>query len=99
MLANLVGNACKFTPRGGRGALSAERHEGGLLFVVADPGEGIPDNMPEVVFDRFWQVGKNDRRGLGLGLYISQTLVRTHGGDLRVTSTLGEGSVFSFTIP
>lgn len=55
--------------------------------------------MQQAVFERFWQVGKNDRRGLGLGLYISQCIVRAHGGTLRVDSTLGEGSVFSFTIP
>jgi signal transduction histidine kinase len=55
--------------------------------------------MLESIFERFWQVGKNDRRGLGLGLYISRCIVEAHGGTIKAESTLGEGSRFTFTLP
>ena len=54
--------------------------------------------MLEAVFERFWQVGKNDQRGLGLGLYISKCIVDAHGGKIWAESKLGEGSAFHFTI-
>ncbi len=55
--------------------------------------------MLEAVFERFWQVGKNDRRGVGLGLYISRCVVEAHGGKIWADSNLGEGSTFYFTVP
>jgi len=51
------------------------------------------------VFERFWQIGKHDRRGLGLGLYISKMIVENHGGRIWVDSKIGHGSVFHFTVP
>lgn len=99
VLANLITNALKFTPRGGRIAVHGERAGDGLRFSITDTGMGIPANMLETVFERFWQVGKNDQRGLGLGLYISRCIVEAHDGKIWADSTLGEGSAFHFTIP
>jgi signal transduction histidine kinase len=100
VLANLISNAIKFTPNGGSIRLSCERvGVTELSFCVSDSGQGIPADMLEAVFERFWQVGKNDRRGLGLGLYISRCIVEAHGGTIRAESTLGEGSRIFFTLP
>jgi len=99
VLANLITNAIKFTPRGGRIAVRGERAGDALRLSVSDTGTGIPDNMLEAVFERFWQVGKNDQRGLGLGLYISKCIVEAHGGRIWAESKLGEGSAFYFTMP
>lgn len=100
VLANLIGNSIKFTPKGGSIRVSCENAgKEGLVFCVADTGQGIPPDMLEAVFQRFWQVGKNDRRGLGLGLYISKCIVEAHGGTIRAESTLGEGSRILFTLP
>ncbi|MFN2634047.1 MAG: ATP-binding protein [Thermoanaerobaculia bacterium] len=99
VLANLVANAMKFTSPGGIIRVGAERSEDGIRVWVSDTGSGIPAGMLEAVFERFWQVGKNDRRGMGLGLYISRSIVEAHGGAIRAESREGEGSTFSFTVP
>ncbi len=99
VLENLIGNAIKFTARGGRITLGAAAREGEVLFWVADTGGGIsPDELPHV-FDRFWQAKKGARRGAGLGLPITRGIVEAHGGRIWVESTLGRGSIFFFTIP
>lgn len=99
VLVNLISNAIKFTPRGGAVSIRAERLGGVLCICVRDTGAGIPNNMLEAVFARFWQVGKNDQRGLGLGLYISRWIVDAHGGKVWAESKLGEGSAFYVSIP
>jgi signal transduction histidine kinase len=99
VLANLVTNAIKFTSQGGDIRVRGERTGGELRFSVSDTGSGIPAGMLEAVFDRFWQVGKNDRRGVGLGLYISRCIVEAHGGTIRAESTPGQGTTFHFTLP
>ncbi len=99
VLANLLTNAIKFSPEGGRISIRVERAAGKALCRVADTGPGIPGNMLELVFERFWQIGANDRRGLGLGLYISRCIVEAHGGTIWAESELGEGSRLSFTLP
>ena len=100
VLANLIGNSIKFTPEGGSITVSCESAgTKGLVFSVTDTGQGIPPDMLEAVFERFWQVGKNDRRGLGLGLYISRCIVEVHGGTIRAESTLGSGTRMHFTLP
>ncbi|MBA3545343.1 MAG: HAMP domain-containing histidine kinase [Nannocystis sp.] len=99
VLANLIANALKFTPRGGRIIISGERAGGRIHLCVEDNGMGIPGQMLEAVFERFWQVGKNDQRGFGLGLYISRCIVEAHGGKIWAESTLGERSTFHLTFP
>ncbi len=99
VLANLISNSIKFTPKGGRISVHWIRAGDRLEFCVDDTGEGIPPALLEAVFERFWQVGKNDRRGLGLGLYISRCIVQAHGGNIRAESTPGQGTRMYFTLP
>ena len=99
MLANVVSNAIKFTPQGGRIRLRGDRGGDEIRLSVSDTGSGIPGELLEAVFERFWQVGKNDRRGLGLGLYIARCIVEAHGGRMWAESEPGEGSTFVFTVP
>ncbi|MEW5931021.1 MAG: ATP-binding protein [Gemmatimonadota bacterium] len=99
VLANLVGNALKFTPPGGRIDLSAERAPEGVRIAVADTGPGIaPENLPHV-FDRFWKTQGGNRHGAGLGLAICKGIVEAHGGSIGVESRLAAGSTFAFTLP
>jgi signal transduction histidine kinase len=99
VLSNLVGNALSFTPDGGEVTVCLERDDGALRFSVADTGTGIaPDDLPRL-FDRHWQARRSARNGMGLGLYISRSIVEAHGGKITVTSKVGQGSTFMFTIP
>jgi len=99
VLTNLLSNAIKFTPEEGRVIVRLERTPQELLMSVRDTGEGIPANKLEAVFERFRQLNANDRRGIGLGLYISKCIVQGHGGKIWAESQLGEGSTFRFTLP
>jgi signal transduction histidine kinase len=99
VLANLITNALKFTPAGGRIVVRGSSSAGELRLSIRDSGCGVPREMLELVFERFWQVGKSDRRGLGLGLYISRCIVEAHGGRIWVESEPGTGSEFHVTIP
>jgi signal transduction histidine kinase len=99
VLANLITNAIKFTPKGGTVRVRRQYQDEAVLFSVSDSGGGIPADMLQAIFERFWQVGKNDRRGLGLGLYISKCIVDAHGGKIWAESKPGKGSRFFFTIP
>ena len=99
ILGNLLGNALKFTPEGGRVELGAVEEGEEVRCYVADTGPGIPlDQLPHL-FDRFWQAHRADRRGLGLGLAIVRGLVEAHGGRVWVESQPGQGSRFQFTLP
>lgn len=98
VFSNLLGNAAKFTPRGGCVRLTAVAGEGSVTFTVEDTGGGISaDDLPHV-FDRFWQAQKK-RGGAGLGLSIAKAIVEAHGGSIGVASTLGAGARFHFTLP
>jgi signal transduction histidine kinase len=99
VLVNLLSNAIKFTPPNGKVTVSVEHIEEDVHFRVTDTGEGIPAGKLEAVFDRFLQVTENDRRGVGLGLYISKCIVQGHGGRIWAESAPGKGSTFSFTVP
>lgn len=99
-LGNLLRNAIKFTPNGGRIVLGVERAESGVVFSVRDSGTGIPLANQERVFDRYWQSSDGSRaRGTGLGLSITKGIVEAHGGTIWVQSTPGQGSTFSFSVP
>jgi signal transduction histidine kinase len=99
LLDNLIGNALKFTPAGGRVTISAQVGDGRVRVAVADSGPGIPEEHLARLFDRFWQARGTDRRGLGLGLAIARGIAEAHGGRLEVESTVGSGSTFWFTLP
>ena len=99
VLANLITNAIKFTPEGGRISLRVEEQEGAVRFSVHDTGPGIPADKLQAIFERFWQVTQKDRRGLGLGLYISKCIVEGHGGRIWAENLPGGGATVSFTLP
>lgn len=98
VLANLISNAIKFTEHGDRIDLVVQKVGDSVEFKVRDTGCGIAAEDLPLIFNRFAQV-RSDRRGLGLGLYISRCIVEAHGGRLSVESTVGEGSTFTFTVP
>lgn len=99
IFSNLLGNALKFTPEGGRIALRAEQAGDMMRFAVSDTGPGIPaENLPHL-FDPFWQVREAKKEGAGLGLAIVKGLVEAHGGQIWVESKPGVGSTFFFTLP
>jgi signal transduction histidine kinase len=99
VLSNLVGNAVKFTPRGGRITVAARALDSEVRFAVIDSGPGIaPEQLPHI-FGRFWQATPSDRRGIGLGLAIAKGIVEAHSGRIWVESQVGSGSSFYFTLP
>ena len=105
VLVNLLSNALKFTPAGGEitvrvGADPKRPTE--IRVSVSDTGRGIPPAELGQIFDQLYQIRRDDTTvhcGLGLGLYISQEVVKLHGGEIWVESTVGKGSTFSFTVP
>ena len=99
VLTNLLSNAVKFTPPDGRVVVRVERIGDEIRFAVRDTGVGIPADKLEAVFERFLQITKNDRRGIGLGLYISKSIVQAHRGRIWAESRTGEGTTISFTLP
>jgi len=99
VLGNLVSNAIKFTPAGGRVTLRARRDGNEVIFEVADTGAGVSPENQSHLFDRFWQARGSDRRGVGLGLAIVRGIVEAHGGRVWVLSTVGHGSRFFVALP
>ncbi len=100
ILLNLMSNAVKFTPAGGRITVECGVLGGSASITVRDTGIGIPADKVEAVFEPFVQVGKHlNREGTGLGLSISRELARAMQGDLVATSTVGKGSAFTVTVP
>lgn len=98
VLANLLSNALKFTEQG-HVELSVTPRGEEVCFSVTDTGIGIPQEDLEAVFDRFRQVKAHDRRGLGLGLYIANCIVETHGGRIWAEAREGGGTAMHFTLP
>ena len=99
VLTNLVSNAIRHTPEGGRIAVRALPADDEVTFAVEDTGEGIPEGYLATIFDRFVQVPGATQGGAGLGLSIAGNIVRAHGGRIWAESTLGQGSKFCFTLP
>jgi signal transduction histidine kinase len=98
VIANLVGNAVKFTPDGGSIRVGARQHDGTVTVEVIDDGAGIPAEHLPRIFDRFWQAPGARQLGSGLGLSIAKGIVDAHGGTIGVASELGKGTTFSFTL-
>ncbi len=105
ILLHLIGNALKYTEPAGTILVTAEEDAlcpGRIRIAIADTGVGIPQDQLTGIFERLYQVEKDPSglsRGLGLGLFVSRELVKRHQGTMSVTSTLGKGSTFSFTLP
>jgi len=102
VLQNLVGNAIKYTPNEGTIHISTEKQKSKIWIRVQDNGLGIPEEDVEHIFEKFYRVEADDRldiQGNGLGLAIVKAIVEQHGGEIKVESTFGEGSCFSFSLP
>ena len=102
LLSNLVGNALKFTPSGGRVEVRVQPYGEGALVSVVDNGEGIPEDQLPHVFERFFQVSNSrmgHRHGAGLGLPIARGIVEAHGGTIWIESASGRGTTVRFTLP
>ncbi len=100
VVGNLLHNAIKFTPRGGRVTVTARVEAGEVLFSVADTGVGIAaDDLPRI-FERFYKADRaRSGGGTGLGLAIAKHIVQAHGGRIWAESVEGRGSTFRFTLP
>ena len=105
LFLNLITNAIKYTPKGGKVELSLSHRVGGeIAFTVRDTGIGISAADLAHVFDRFWRADRarsrgSERSGFGLGLSISQWIAQAHGGRVTAQSRLGRGSVFTVVLP
>ncbi len=102
VLDNLMSNALKFTPAGGRITLQLLQENSQLVLKVGDTGVGIPTDKLEHIFKRFYQVdGSMTRRygGVGLGLALVKEIIESHGGGVAVASTVNEGSTFTISLP
>jgi PAS domain S-box-containing protein len=101
VLLNLLSNAIKFTPESGRIEVRAAPVDGGVEIAVSDTGVGIAPEDQEAVFEEFRQVGAGltKHEGTGLGLALCRKFVELHGGRIRLTSQVGVGSTFTFTLP
>jgi signal transduction histidine kinase len=102
LLFNLVDNACRYTPAGGRVTLSLVEQDGVASLSVRDTGTGIsPEDLPRI-FERFYRADDARSReagGTGLGLAISQVIAEAHGGRIEVESRVGAGSTFTVVLP
>jgi PAS domain S-box-containing protein len=99
VLGNLIGNAHKFTPEGGRIELAATALPDCVRFTVTDTGPGLAAEDQPYVFERFWQARRVRRGGVGLGLPITKGIVDAHKGRIWVESSPGVGTAFHFTLP
>ena len=99
VVANLIGNACKYCARGGRIELSLDAHEDGLRIRVRDDGRGIASDALPHVFDRFFRASGGDADGYGVGLALCREIVERHGGRISVQSAPGAGSTFAVWLP
>ncbi len=99
VLCNLLANALKFTPEHGSIVVRLMRVDDDVVCHVSDSGAGIPADKLEAVFDRFVQLTPHDRRGVGLGLFISRSIILGHGGRIWVENRVAGGSTFSFRLP
>jgi two-component system, chemotaxis family, sensor kinase Cph1 len=89
VLSNLIGNAIKFTPRQGKIGVAAMSNGDEIVFSVRDSGKGIaPEQLPHI-FDRYWTAKEGNGTGTGLGLYISQGIIKAHGGRMRSRKRAG----------
>lgn len=100
VLINLVHNAIKFTPAGGKVTIGAAERDGAIVFSVADTGVGVPAEDQPRIFERFYKADKSrSTGGTGLGLAVAKHIVQAHGGEIWVESVEGQGATFAFTVP
>jgi len=98
-MSNLVGNAIKFTKKGGSIAVTAREDAGTVIFSVSDSGVGIPTLQLPYVFERYWQSARTEKHGAGLGLAIAKGIVEAHGGSIWIESEPDKGTTVLFSLP
>ena len=100
MVANLLDNALKYTPSGGTVTASVTPNEGQIIISVSDTGIGISNDDLSHIFNRFYRCDQSrSQAGIGLGLSLAQAIAKVHGGNISVTSNLGQGTKFTVTLP
>src|SRR5690606_4513140 len=102
VVTNLLSNAVKYSPKGSTISVASTRGPDGIVVSVRDNGYGIPKADLKKVFDKFFRVTANNMDtfpGMGLGLYIAAQIIQKHRGTISAQSTVGNGSIFSFTLP
>jgi two-component system, NtrC family, sensor histidine kinase KinB len=99
VLANLIGNAVRYTPSGGSIVVGGRRDDAAVFLDVRDSGPGIPKQYQAAVFDKFFRMPGSGSGGAGLGLYIAKEITVAHGGRLSLVSEPGQGSLFSVQLP
>jgi two-component system phosphate regulon sensor histidine kinase PhoR len=105
MIVNLLDNAIKYTPPGGRVSVNCDAEDSRYVMTVSDTGQGIPLDMQPRIFERFFRADKvrsrsgSDGGGAGLGLSISEWIVQAHGGKLELTRSDKDGSTFTVYLP
>ena len=100
VLVNLLDNALKYSPDGGRVEISAESRAGEIAIAVQDTGAGIPEDEIPRIWERLYRGDKSRaQRGLGLGLSLVRAIVRAHGGSIDLKSVVGQGSTFNIHLP
>ena len=102
VLYNLIENATKFTPQGGEITFHAESKGDKLYFSVKNSGKGISQKDLPFIFDKFYKTDKSrseDKKSMGLGLYLVKTIINLHGGEITVTSEIDKETCFAFWIP
>lgn len=101
VIANFLTNAIKYTPAGGPIVVVVETNASEAMVKVTDSGIGIPESAQSRLFERYFRAPGSEKaaKGIGLGLYVTKRLVEAHGGKVEVTSEVGKGSTFSFTVP
>jgi signal transduction histidine kinase len=98
VLSNLIGNALKFTPPGGRVTVHTRAREDRVEFCVEDTGPGFPADQLPHIFQRYWQSRRTERHGAGLGLPIAKGIITAHGGSIHAESGEGGGTKLYFTL-
>ena len=102
VITQLLDNACRYSPKGGKISLVAQAGTSGISICIADQGIGIPQHELEAIFTPFHMLDTGDRRttsGVGLGLCVARDIIALHGGKIQVESTPGQGSRFTITLP
>ena len=99
VLANLIGNAVRYTPAGGTRRRARPPRRQGDVIEVEDTGPGIPKQYQTAVFDKFFRMPGSGSGGAGLGLYIAKEIALAHGARLTLQSEAGQGSLFSIELP
>jgi signal transduction histidine kinase len=102
VIRNLIENAIKYSPQGGRIVITGQNQEASVLWQIQDSGIGIPETEQEKIFEKFYRVGDSTTRqvrGMGFGLYLVKKSVELNGGSIHVKSRVGEGSLFTLVLP